>query len=72
MAHDRPIKGNTPVRQIGRVGDEEWAEIKSAAARSGRTFTRWAVDGLLTLARSGEPPPVGADLAGRESQSGIA
>lgn len=39
-------------RNIGRIRDEVWEELKSAAERSGKTFTEWAVNHLLTAARS--------------------
>lgn len=40
-----------PPRQIGRVSDEHWAEIKDAAKRDGKTLTAWAIEILLKAAR---------------------
>jgi hypothetical protein len=34
-------------RQLGRVPDAMWAQLKAAAARAGVPFTKWAVEGLL-------------------------
>jgi hypothetical protein len=36
-----------PCRQLGRVPDAIWAQLKAAAARAGVPFTKWAVEGLL-------------------------
>ncbi len=41
----------TPKRQLGRVDDETWDELKSAAERSGKSFTQWAMEILLRAAR---------------------
>lgn len=44
-------KYRTPVRQLGRINDAEWAEIQQAVARSGKTWTAWAKQILLRVAR---------------------
>jgi hypothetical protein len=36
-----------PCRQLGRVPDAMWHQLKAAAARAGVPFTTWAVEGLL-------------------------
>jgi hypothetical protein len=36
-----------PCRQLGRVPDAMWAQLKAAAARAGVPFTAWAIEGLL-------------------------
>jgi hypothetical protein len=38
-------------RMLGRVPDAEWLELKSAAAKSGKSFTEWALTILLKSAR---------------------
>ena len=38
-------------RMLGRVSDAEWAELKSAAEKSGKSFTAWALTILLKSAR---------------------
>lgn len=38
-------------RQLGRVSDEDWQLLKSAAEQSGLTFTEWALGHLLKQAR---------------------
>lgn len=40
-----------PVRQIGRVSDEDWQLIKAAAEKRGETFTAWAVAVLKRAAK---------------------
>ena len=45
---------NTPVRQLGRVPDDAWADLRAAAARAGMPFSRWAVDRLLVAALAEE------------------
>jgi hypothetical protein len=36
-----------PCRQIGRVPDAIWQQLKAAAARAGVPFTKWSIEGLL-------------------------
>jgi hypothetical protein len=36
-----------PCRQLGRVPDAIWAQLKAAAARAGVPFTKWSIEGLL-------------------------
>lgn len=53
--HGRPKLAQRKVldraRQIGRVSDEDWAVLKSAAEKTGKPFTRWALEILLKAAR---------------------
>lgn len=44
-------KYRTPNRSLGRVADEEWAQLKAAAAKRGETFTAWALKILLSSAK---------------------
>jgi len=41
----------TPARQLGRVSDEDWAILQGAAASSGKSFTKWALEILLRAAK---------------------
>lgn len=52
-ATPKPTNSETmpPPRQIGRIDDATWDEIKVAAFKSGRTFTEWATSILLHAAR---------------------
>ena len=54
----KPKRGRPPIdrewhpqRQLGRVPDAEWAIIKAAAEKSGKTFTAWALGVLLRAAK---------------------
>ena len=38
-------------RQLGRVSDEDWETLKSAAEKRGQKFTPWALAVLLKAAR---------------------
>ena len=38
-------------RMLGRVPDLEWAELKAAAEKSGKSFTQWALAILRKSAR---------------------
>ena len=63
---------NTPVRQLGRVPNEVYTYLRSAAARAGLPFSRWAVDRLLAaaLAETATPPASGtADTECRPGSS---
>jgi len=40
-----------PCRNIGRVPDEEWNEIKAAAEAAGLSVVAWAIPALLRKAR---------------------
>jgi uncharacterized protein (DUF1778 family) len=40
-----------PARQLGRVSDEDWSLLKSAANAQRMTFTGWALGILLNVAR---------------------
>lgn len=40
-----------PVMQLGRVPVEQQGELREAAQKAGKTFTRWALDILLRAAR---------------------
>ena len=54
---------NTPVRQLGRVPNEVYTYLRSAAARAGLPFSRWAVDRLLAaaIAETARPPAAGTE-----------
>lgn len=45
---------NTPIRCLGRVPNDAWADLQAAAARAGMPFSRWAVDRLLIAALAEE------------------
>lgn len=47
----RPATGKTKPRQLGRVDDETWEALQSAARESGMTWTAWALRELCTAAR---------------------
>lgn len=36
-------RGSAPARQLGRVREEEWNLLKSAAKNRGESFTAWAL-----------------------------
>lgn len=40
-----------PARQLGRVSDSEWNEIKAAAEAAGLSVVAWALPTLLKKAR---------------------
>ena len=42
----------TVARQLGRVSDDDWAEVQAAAAAAGKTFTAWSIEILLAAARA--------------------
>lgn len=44
-------KYETPGRRLGRVADDEWAEMQAAAEAAGKSFTEWARGVLLRAAR---------------------
>jgi hypothetical protein len=44
-------KYKTPQRQLGRVSDEDWETLKSAAAKRGETFSAWALAVLKRAAK---------------------
>lgn len=48
---DPKDKYETPARQLGRVSNEDWAELQAAAERAGLSFTKWALFHLLIAAR---------------------
>jgi len=50
-------KDYDPPRQLGRVSDGDWEELRDAASASGLSFTDWAVSNLLILARGGKTIP---------------
>ena len=50
-ATERGAYNPVPVRQLGRVPDGDWQEVKAAADRSGKTFTQWAIEILLRAAK---------------------
>ena len=62
----RPVTtGKTPVRQIGRIPEEDWQRMKAAAKASGQTFTDWAWAALIRAAerptRGPRRPPPATD-----------
>ena len=50
-ATDRGAYNPNPARQLGRVSDEDWAELKAAAEAAGKSFTEWALPALLAKAK---------------------
>lgn len=50
-ATERGAYNPNPCRNIGRVSDEEWAEIKAAAEAAGLSVVAWAIPSLLRKAR---------------------
>lgn len=52
-AHKKPPGEHyrTPVRQLGRIPDDEWEQLQAAADRAGKTFTAWAREVLMRAAR---------------------
>ena len=50
-ATERGAYNPNPARQLGRVSDEDWAELKAAAEAAGKSFTEWALPALLAKAR---------------------
>ncbi|MEO2017348.1 MAG: hypothetical protein ABGZ53_23585 [Fuerstiella sp.] len=44
-------KYTTPQRQLGRVTDDDWNLLLTAAKEAGKPFTQWAVQILLRNAR---------------------
>ena len=50
-ATDRGAYNPNPARQLGRVSDEDWTELKQAADAAGKSFTEWALPTLLAKAR---------------------
>ena len=47
---DRPYK-KIPQRQLGRVEEKLWDELRSAAKAKGVTFTEWALKHLIDALR---------------------
>ena len=50
-ATERGAYNPHPARQLGRVADDDWEQLKAAADRRGESFTQWAVRVLLRAAR---------------------
>lgn len=50
-ATERGAYNPNPARQLGRVSNEDWAELKAAAEAAGKSFTEWALPALLAKAR---------------------
>lgn len=42
-ATDRGAYNPNTARQLGRVSDEDWEQLKAAADKRGETFTQWAL-----------------------------
>ena len=50
-ATNRGAYNPNPARQLGRVSDEEWNEIKAACEAAGLSLVAWALPTLLKKAR---------------------
>ena len=50
-ATERGAYNPNPARQLGRVSDEEWSEIKDACESAGQSLVEWALPTLLKKAR---------------------
>lgn len=50
-ATERGAYNPNPARQLGRVSDEEWSEIKAACEAAGLSLVAWALPTLLKKAR---------------------
>lgn len=50
---ERGAYNPVPVRQLGRVTDNEWQTLKAAAERAGKPFSQWATEILLRAAKRG-------------------
>ena len=50
-ATERGAYNPNPVRAIGRVSEEDWAEIKAAHEAAGVSLVAWVVPTLLAKAR---------------------
>lgn len=50
-ATERGAYNPNPARQLGRVAEEDWQTLKSAAAKRGESFTAWALRILLAAAK---------------------
>lgn len=50
-ATERGAYNPNPARQLGRVSDEEWVEIKEACEAAGQSLVEWALPTLLKKAR---------------------
>ena len=50
-ATERGAYNPNPARQLGRVADDEWNEIKAAAEEAGLSVVAWALPTLLKKAR---------------------
>ena len=48
---DRGAYNPHPARQLGRVADDDWQELKAAADKAGVSFTAWAVAVLMRAAK---------------------
>ena len=48
---DTEIPPPKPARQLGRVSDEDWQLLKSAAKTQRMTFTAWALGILIPIAK---------------------
>jgi hypothetical protein len=48
---ERGAYNPNPCRQLGRVGDEDWEEIRQGARDADQNYTQWAVGCLLREAR---------------------
>ena len=51
---DTEIPPPKPARQLGRVSDEDWQLLKSAAKTQRMTFTGWVLGILIPIAKTME------------------
>lgn len=50
-ATERGAYNPNPARQLGRVSDKDWSEIKAACEAAGQSLVEWALPTLLKKAR---------------------
>lgn len=50
-ATERGAYNPNPARQLGRVSEEDWSEIKAACEAAGLSLVSWALPTLLAKAR---------------------
>jgi hypothetical protein len=50
-ATERGAYNPNPARQLGRISDEDWSELKEAADAAGQSMVEWALPTLLKKAR---------------------
>lgn len=50
-ATERGAYNPLPARQFGRIGDDDWNEIKAACDAAGQSLVEWGLPALLKKAR---------------------